>query len=217
MRRLLIAIDGPAGSGKSTVAKELARRLELPHVDTGAIYRALSVKALQIQMPPDDAAGLAKLAETTNFKMRNGDVLIDGNNVTDQIRSGAVTAVVSEVSAHPEVRKHLVQVQRSLVASSGAVLEGRDIGTVVAPDADLKVFLTANPTERARRRTEELRDDGIEAEFDQTLTELSSRDERDSMRPISPLAPAPDAVVIDSTNLSAEQVVSQILDLIDSR
>lgn len=217
MKRLLLAIDGPAGSGKSTVAKELARRLELPHVDTGSIYRALSIKALEKKVPPDDAAELATLAETTKFKLSNGDVFIDGENVTSQIRTAAVTAVTSRISAHPEVRQHLIQVQRSLITPSGAVVEGRDIGTVVAPDADLKVFLTAKPAERARRRTEELRNDGVEADFEQILTELSSRDERDSMRAVSPLAPASDAIVIDSTDLSADEVVDKILDLIESK
>lgn len=217
MNRLLIAIDGPAGSGKSTVAKELARQLDLPHIDTGAIYRALSLKALEKAVAPDDASGLAKLAEATIFSLQNGELLVDGEDLSDRIRSGSVTAVVSQVSAHPDVRKHLVQVQRSLLTPFGAVVEGRDIGTVVAPDADLKIFLTANPTERARRRTEELRQDGVEPDFDQTFSELSLRDERDSMRPVSPLAPAADAVVLDSTDLSAEDVVTRILDLIESR
>lgn len=215
MKRLLIAIDGPAGSGKSTVARELARRLKLPHIDTGAIYRALSVKALQHKVPPGDAKGLAKLAEDSEFNMVNGDVLVDGLSVTGQIRSADVTAVASQVSAHPEVRKHLVEVQRSLISPSGAVVEGRDIGTVVAPDADLKVFLTANPEERARRRAEELRSDGVEADVEQTLIDLSSRDERDSQRKVSPMAPAVDAVVIDSTNMSPDEVIDYILGLIE--
>ena len=215
-KRLVIAIDGPAGSGKSTVAGNIAKRLSLPHIDTGSIYRALTVKALNKAIPPDDEQALTELAEETEFDFIDGKIIVDGQDLGPYIRGAAVTVVVSQVSAHPAVRKRLVEIQRSLVGPSGAVVEGRDIGTVVLPDADLKVFLTATSAERARRRTEELRADGLDVEFEQILRSITERDELDSHRPVSPLEAAPDAVLIDSTDRSAEEATEVILQLIDS-
>jgi cytidylate kinase len=214
---LVVAIDGPAGSGKSTVAGNIAGKLGLPHIDTGSIYRALTYKALNKAIPPDDEQTLSELAEETIFDLHEGRILVDGEDLGPYIRGGAVTVVVSQVSAHPSVRKRLVQIQRAIVGSSGAVVEGRDIGTVVLPDADVKIFLTASPAERARRRTEELRADGLDVEFEQILRSITERDELDSRRPISPLEPAADAVMIDSTDRSADEVTETILKLIDSK
>lgn len=215
--RLVIAIDGPAGSGKSTVARTIAERLSLPHVDTGAIYRALTLKALNKAIPPDDGEALGELAAETTFDVSDHRLFLDGQDVSKLIRGAAVTAVVSQVASHRPVRMKLVEVQRGLVRHSGAVVEGRDIGTVVLPDADLKVFLTASPAERARRRTEELRADGLDVEFERILRDIAARDESDSKRPISPLEAAEDAVIIDSTDVPAEEVVDAILKLIPTR
>jgi cytidylate kinase len=215
--RLVIAIDGPAGSGKSTVARTIAERLSLPHVDTGSIYRALTLKALNKAIPPDDGEALGELADETTFDVSDHQLFVDGQDVSTLIRDAHVTAVVSQVASHQPVRQRLVRVQRALVGESGAVVEGRDIGTVVLPDADLKVFLTASPAERARRRTEELRADGLDVDFEHILREIGARDASDSKRPISPLEAAEDAVIIDSTDLPAAEVADTILKLLNAR
>lgn len=206
-----MAIDGPAGSGKSTVARTLADRLGLPYLDTGAMYRALTLKALRRGVPIDDGAALVRLAADTSIEIGPGRVLLDREDVTAEVRSGPVTAAVSQLSAHEAVRSLMVERQRALVRRGAAVVEGRDIGTVVLPDAGLKVFLTAAPEERARRRAAELRADGVERPVEEILEEILARDRRDSGRAASPLVAAKDAVVIDSTNLTVEEVVEEIL------
>jgi cytidylate kinase len=212
-RPLIIAIDGPAGAGKSTVSRRVAGALGLNHIDTGAMYRALTWKALGKGIDPGQGKQLAALAKRTRIEYRDGKVAVDGRSVGREIRAPRVTRAVSQVSAHPEVRRELVRRQRELARRTSAVIEGRDIGTVVCPDADVKVFLTATPGERARRRHQDLVRAGAPVRLERLRRDLALRDRKDSTRQTSPLVPAKDAIVIDSTKLSAGEVVSEILDL----
>jgi CMP/dCMP kinase len=209
--RALIAIDGPAGSGKTTVARLVAAELGLRTVETGAMYRALTLEALDAEVSLDDEAGLVKLAAATLIELRGDRVFMDGLDVTEAIRSERVTASVSELSAHPKVREWMVKQQRALAAGGGVVMEGRDIGTVVLPSAHLKVFLTASARERARRRSKELAESGVDAKESSTLQELAERDRIDSKREASPLAVAQDAMVLDTTKMTLDEVVEAIV------
>jgi cytidylate kinase len=216
---LVIAIDGPAGAGKSTVAQRLARTLALPYVDSGATYRAAALKVLKTPALPDVEEPIVELlahtplevlAEADTFRVR-----LDGKDVTDQLRSPEVTRTASVISQIPGVRHALIALQRSFARGRGVVMEGRDIGTVVFPDAALKVFLTASPMERARRRLGDEKARGVSLEA--VAREIEERDRRDSKREISPLAPASDASIIDSTGLSASQVTGWILQLLEEK
>jgi cytidylate kinase len=213
----VIAIDGPAGAGKSTVARKVAARLGLTYVDSGATYRAAALKVLQSAISPDDAPGVANLMAQTDIRIATdglqSHVLMDGQDVTEKIRTSEVTLAAAKVSRLPEVRAKLVAVQRGLATGRGVVMEGRDIGTVVFPDAALKVFLRADPEERARRRLRQDSKEGRSATLEQTADEIARRDQLDAERKISPLVAAADAYQIDSTYLAADQVVEQILDL----
>jgi cytidylate kinase len=197
---MLIAIDGPAGAGKSTVARALARELGFPYLDSGAMYRCVALLALA--SPAQEPAALAAAAR---IELAGGRVVLDGHDVTEEIRAPQVSEAASKVAADPGVREALVGKQRALIGGGDWVAEGRDIGTVVAPSAALKVFLTASPEERARRRAGELR-----AEEATVLAEQSLRDERDATRKHSPLRPAPGAVTLDTTGLRVEEVVERI-------
>ena len=214
---LVIAIDGPAGAGKSTVAQKVAARLGLTYVDSGATYRAAALKVLQSAISPDDEQGIAKLMEQTDIRVATDGtqsrVLMDGQDVTEKIRTPEVTLAAAKVSRLSEVRAKLLSVQRSFAQGRGVVMEGRDIGTVVFPDAALKVFLKADPEERARRRLGQDRKEGRSATLEQTAYEIGRRDQLDAERKISPLMAAADAYQIDSTHLAADQVVERILDL----
>ncbi|MBW3652591.1 MAG: (d)CMP kinase [Actinomycetota bacterium] len=194
---MLIAIDGPAGAGKSTVARAVADALGFTYLDSGAMYRCVALAELRGAEDP-----LACEIEL------GGQVTLDGEDVSEAIRAPDVSARASEVAARPEVREHLVALQRSMLRDGDYVAEGRDIGTVVAPDAELKVFLTASPQERARRRAAQ-----SGADVDQVLREQDGRDARDSTREHSPLAPAPDALRVDTTGLSIDEVAQQIVRL----
>lgn len=210
---MIIAMDGPAGSGKSTVSRLVAARLGSAHLDTGAFYRAASLAVLRARVDPSDHAAVARVVTMARLDQRDGVQLLDGANVADQIRSPEVTRMASPVAAIPEVRRILVQAQRRWVADMGGdvVVEGRDIGTVVFPDAALKVFLTADPGERARRRAAETGEDPVEVE-----TSIRARDQFDSTRAASPLRPAQDAVIVDTTGRSIDQVVDEIVHLAQS-
>jgi cytidylate kinase len=208
---IVIAIDGPAGSGKTSVARLVAAELGLRTVETGAMYRALTLKALDTALSLDDETGLTDLAAATSVELRGDRVFMDGLDVTEAIRSERVTASVSKLSAHPRVREWMVKQQRALASGGGVVMEGRDITTVVLPDAHLKVFLTASPQVRARRRSKELAESGIAAEESSTLQELAERDHIDSKREASPLAVAQDAVVLDTTRMTLGEVVEAIV------
>lgn len=211
---LVIAIDGPAGSGKSTVAKGAARALGLRRLDTGAMYRALTKAALDEGIDPEDERALAALARRSIFEYRGESILVNGRPVGRAIRTPEVSRAVSPVSAHRTVRRELVRRQREVIGEGGVVVEGRDIGTVVCPDADLKVFLVASAGERARRRHKELTAKGVRVSFERLKKELMRRDRLDTRRPVSPLVPAKDAVVIDSTDKSPRQVVAEIVRLV---
>jgi cytidylate kinase len=212
----VIAIDGPSGVGKSTVARAVAARLGLSYVESGAMYRAVALLALESKTPLNDAAALGKFAASADFRFQTnttGNKLwLNGREVTEMIRAPEVTGAASVVSTHAVVRTHLVERQRALGAAGGVVMEGRDIGTVVLPAADLKVFLDAAPEVRARRRLqdqESANNSGAEA----VLRDLIERDQRDQTRDVSPLVPAPDAVRIDTSNLTVAQVTDRIVDL----
>jgi cytidylate kinase len=200
---MLIAIDGPAASGKSTTARALASRLGYTYLDSGAMYRCVAL--LVMAYPTKDPAALARAAR---IELGPGRVVLDGRDVTEAIRAPAVSEAASRVAADPGVREVIVAKQRALIARGDWVVEGRDIGTVVAPDADVKVFLTARPRERARRRALELGGDP-----EQVLAELRRRDERDSTRADSPLRPAPGAFTLDTSDMSLDAVVSRIAEL----
>ena len=214
---MLIAIDGPAGAGKSTVARTLARELGFTYLDSGAMYRAVALAALERgggSLPRDAAEGFAALAGSLEIDpgSESGPVLLDGRDVTAAIRTPEVSAAASVLAADGGVREALIAKQRALIAGGDWVAEGRDIGTVVAPDAELKVFLTADPRERARRRARDLG-----AEEETILAEQTIRDERDRTRAHSPLKAADGAVELDTTGLSVQEVVDRILSVLDAR
>jgi len=217
---LVIAIDGPVAVGKSSVGRLLAQRLGYQFVDTGAMYRALTWKALQAGINPEDEAKLTALAARTDIKLmpserkRNGyRVLVDEADATEEVRSPDVEAAVSVVSRIPAVRRQMVEKQRQLARKGGVVMVGRDIATVVLPRADLKVFLTASPEERAQRRFRELKDAGKTADFEFVLRELKSRDNLDSTRRDSPLKPDADSKAIDTDKISLDEVVDRVYKL----
>jgi cytidylate kinase len=208
----IVAIDGPSGSGKSTVARGVAGRLGLEVLDTGAMYRALTLVVLERGIDPNDGTACAECARELALEI-GARTLVDGRDVSDAIRGPQVTATVSIVSAHPGVREVLVDRQRAWVAEhSGGVVEGRDIGTVVFPDARMKVFLTASGEERARRRQRDEIAADRRVEVDSVEADLARRDELDSNRTVSPLKIAPDALVVDTTSRDVDDVVAEIVD-----
>jgi cytidylate kinase len=207
----VIVIDGPAGAGKSTVAREAARRMGLPFLDTGAIYRAITHVMLSKGIPPSDSPELrAELGEFT-VSFRDGRVYTRGEDVTEAIRTPEIDMNVSPYSALPVVRESLLGIQRAQ-KRGGLVAEGRDMGTVIFPDADVKIFLTASPGERAARRHAERLARGEESNYDDILRQVKARDEMDTNRAAAPLRRAEDAVLIDSTGLSFEEVVSRVME-----
>lgn len=215
-RPLIVAIDGPAGAGKSTVSKILARRLGFSLVDTGAIYRCVALAAREQGVKLDDDAGLERVLAGihVSFKM-DGDsnhVFLSGRDVSEAIRTPENSLAASQVSSRPTVRAHLLDVQRRLAleSESGAILEGRDIGTVVFPDADVKIFLEADPAVRARRRFEELFEKGVEKSLAEVQAEQEQRDKADREREAAPLVAAPDAIRIDSSSLPMSEVERRI-------
>ncbi|MCK6548368.1 (d)CMP kinase [Myxococcota bacterium] len=206
----IVAIDGPAGAGKSTIARLAAARLGLVRVDTGAIYRAVALYARQHQLTGEDV--LAAAARALPLALDGDRVLLEGRDVTAAIRTEEISAEASRVSALPGVRAALLDLQRRLGREhpKGAVLEGRDIGTVVFPDAEVKIFLTASPEQRARRRVRDLEAAGAAASYDDVLASIEDRDQRDASRAVAPLRPAADAVLLDSTALTLEEVLGEI-------
>ncbi|MCU1218925.1 MAG: cytidylate kinase [Candidatus Angelobacter sp.] len=218
-RKLVIAIDGPAGSGKSTLAALLARRYNYTNIETGAMYRALAYKAIENGVSLDDEKKLAALAEQSRIELvpdpDGNRVLLDGIDVTECLRSQEVTDGASKVSVHPAVRKWMVAAQRKMGSGGGIVMEGRDIGTKVFPDAEVKIFLDAAPEIRGTRRFQQRPAEA--AHEASVVAELHARDQRDRTRANSPLVPAPDAVLIDSTYLTLDQVLARAVEVIDAR
>ena len=212
---IVVAVDGPSGSGKSSVSRLVARRFGLRYLDTGSMYRAVALAALRAGADPEDAdavaaaAGNARIEPSTDPEAPG--IVLDGEDVSEAIRTDLVTDAVSPVSAIPEVRAGLVALQRATIGAGGIVVEGRDIGTTVAPEADLKVFLDAHPEARAARRTAELDHDDVDA----TREALAARDAYDSGREASPLAQAPDAVVVDATHHGLVEVVARVSALVE--
>jgi cytidylate kinase len=218
---VIIAIDGPSGAGKSTLAKRLARELGFTYLDTGALYRALALKVLRQGVDLADDARMAELLSSTAIDLREERgkllVLMDGQDVAGDIRTPEVSQTASKASALGSVRARLLDLQRDLAKRASVVAEGRDIGTVVFPDADVKIFLDASMGERARRRYQELRAAGRSVQLEETLREMEERDKRDSERDLAPLCQAADAVRVDSSAVDAEQVAAIVLDLVNQR
>ena len=217
---MIIAIDGPSGSGKSTLGRMLARALKLLYIDTGSMYRAVALATIESEIDPRDQQAVVSLATRIEIDLE-GDpdslsVLLNGRDVTEQIRTEKVTEMSSIVSTIPGVRRAMVERQRTF-GKRGAVLNGRDIGTVVFPDADIKFFLTAAPEERAERRYKEDQDAGASTTFAETLADMVERDRRDSTRADSPLKVADDAIVIDSTGKNIQQVFEEMMERINPR
>ena len=215
--RLVVAIDGPVGSGKTTVARLVAKKLGMTLVDTGAIYRCLALEAEEKGIDWNDAESLAELAGRLDVKFAAAEpeqkVMLGGTDVSFEIRQPRISQGASIVSEHPQVRKALLGLQREFARAGNVVMEGRDIGTVVWPQARVKVFLDASDEVRARRRHRQQLEKGIREDFKQTLEQLRERDRRDSGRSVAPLRPAKDAVVVDTSNLSIDGVVDRIVEL----
>jgi len=210
-RRPIIAIDGPAGSGKSTTARMVARKLGFTYLDTGAFYRALTLKVLEAKVAPENGSAVLRQAENLRLTIKTetmGDrFFVEGREVTSEIRSPQVTNAIAPISGNPAVRAIMVKRQREIGNRGGVVMEGRDIGTVVFPNADLKVFMSASLEERTQRRQKELAAQGIRKDFETLRREIALRDEKDAKRDVAPLRPAEDAILLDTTNLTiAEQV-----------
>lgn len=217
MEKINIAIDGPAGAGKSTIARLVANELDFVYVDTGAMYRAVTWSVLEADLQPDQETEVIEVAKRLTIRLVPGQegqqVFVDGQDVTAAIRSAAVTSNVSRISQIPEVRRILTDKQKLLAVDKGVVMDGRDIGSSVLPDAELKIFLTASVRIRAERRYKEIQDDRPDVTLGQLEQEIASRDRMDEQRETSPLVQAADAILLDTTDMSISEVVERILEL----
>ncbi len=210
-----IAIDGPSGAGKSTIAKAVAKRLNIDYIDTGAMYRAIGLKMMREGLAMEENPALEEMLERTEIDFRFGDIFLDGEIVNDLIRTQEISKAASDCSAFGSVRTKLVELQRKMGESKSVIMDGRDIGTVVLQDAEYKFFLTADDEERARRRFKELSEKGEKLDFEQVLRQIRERDHNDTTRKINPLRQAEDAELIDSTAMTVEEVVEHICEKIE--
>ncbi len=222
VNEMIVSIDGPAGAGKSSISKEVAKKLKLTYIDTGAMYRALTYKAIENNIDIFDEKKLEKtlldseIELVSDFEEDILKIFLDKKEITNEIRTPAVSQAVSEVSTHKKIREIMVQKQRDIANSRGnVILDGRDIGTVVFPFADVKIFLTASVNERAKRRLMELEEKGLEINLDELIKEMKKRDRQDTEREFSPLKPADDAIIVDTTDLKYDEVKDKIVDIID--
>lgn len=216
MKRITISVDGPAGSGKSTIAKSIAKKYDLTYVDTGAMYRALTYKAIENDISVQDTQEIIKLVNKTKIELIKDRVFLDGNDVSNYIRSAEVSNLVSTVSSYPEVRNYMAELQRKMGEKGNVIMDGRDIGTVILPNATLKFFLTASIEERAKRRFLELKAKGENVDFNTILNDIEKRDITDSTRKIAPLTIPKDGIIIDSTKYNIDEVLSIISEYIDN-
>lgn len=220
-KKISIAIDGPGGAGKSTLAKQLAERLGCVYVDTGAIYRTVGLYVKRNNVQPSDAANVGKLLPSLEITLTYEDgrqhMFANGEDVTDFIRTPEMSMYASAVSALPSVREYLLESQRSMARKYSVIMDGRDIGTVVLPNADVKIFLTADEKERAKRRWLELRERGENVEYSSVLEDLKRRDAADSSRSIAPLAAAPDAVVLDTTHMDLSESLKALINIVEKK
>lgn len=208
---LRIAIDGPSGAGKSTIAKAVAKKLGIDYIDTGAMYRAIGYKMKEEGISSDEADRLHDMLERTDIDFSHGDIILDGRVVNDKIRTSEISKKASECSALPEVREKLVEIQRGMGMKKSVIMDGRDIGNNVLKDAEYKFFLTASAEERAARRHKELLEKGENISFDEVLEDINRRDHNDMTRKLNPLRKAEDALEVDTTGLSIEEVINRIL------
>lgn len=216
--KLVIAIDGPAGAGKSTIAKEIAKILNLEYVDTGAMYRALTLKVINSGIAIDDIENIIKVANSTSIKFQNNKIYLDGTAVDEDIRKNIVNNNVSNIAKIKEIREIMVDMQQKMAMDSNIIMDGRDIGTVVLPNANYKFFLIASVEERARRRYLEIMEKKQEdISYEKVLEDIKKRDTIDSTRDIAPLKKAPEAHIIDSTDKSIEETVREIINIIEGR
>ncbi len=216
-KRLVIAIDGPAGAGKSTIAKKVADILGIEYIDTGAMYRAFTLKVLRSNIDINNVEQILKLLESTNIEFKNRHIYLDGTRIDEEIRDNIVSNNVSNIAKIKEVREKMVEIQQQLAKANNVVMDGRDIGTVVLPDANYKFFVTASVEERAMRRYKELKDKNVNITYEQVLEEIKKRDQIDSNREVAPLRKSPDAYIIDTTNQTVDESVQEVISIIEGR
>ncbi|MGF6375928.1 cytidylate kinase [Clostridiales Family XIII bacterium PM5-7] len=210
-----IAVDGPSGAGKSTIAKAVANKLSIDYIDTGAMYRAIGLKMIQDGVAMDDLAGIEQLLDSTEIDFVHGDIILDGVVINQFIRTPEISKQASDCSAIAIVRKKLVALQQAMGKKKSVIMDGRDIGTVVFPDAQYKFYITASPEERARRRHKELLEKGQDISYEQVFKDMAQRDYNDSNREVTPLRKADDAIEIDTTDMTIEEVVKHISEMMN--
>lgn len=213
MQMIRIAIDGPGGAGKSTIAKLVGNKLGLEYIDTGAMYRAIGLKLEREGIKPDDIISIRNMLEETAIDFVNGRIILDGVDVSDVIRTQEISKLASIYSQVPEVRSKLIDIQRRIAAGKGVIMDGRDIGTNVLTDAELKIFLTADPMVRARRRYDELKAKGVKTILDDIYEEIKDRDYQDMNRKLNPLVQAEDAAMVDTSDMTIDEVVNTIVSM----
>ncbi len=219
---MIIAIDGPAGAGKSSLAKALAKKLGYTYIDTGAMYRAVAYKINQLGISPDELDKILEVLKNTSIELIQSEdgvkVILDGRDVSNEIRTEEIGKISSKIAVYSEVRKFLVNLQREMgLKYKNVVIEGRDTGTVIFPDADIKLFITASPEVRAERRYKQLKEKGFDVDYRQILKDVIERDKIDTSRKDSPLKPAEDSIIIDTSNMSFEEVLNKVLEIIKKK